>query len=115
MTETAPRRRRTRKAPDPVETQVSAEDAVRLALELGESVATVKDETGKEFTQRPVTLTADAVKPILKPGERVKVYNKRPTRLYFSDCVLEAHAEGMVLASDLKREKLAAKVIKVAS
>lgn len=81
----------------------TVEDAARVAQERGEEVTTVKDETGQEFVQRPISITTTkrTRKPRKKASGRVKVYNRRGGAVFGSDCHIGPHEEGTILQSDL--------------
>jgi len=65
--------------------------------------------------QREVDLPrrASAAAP-LQLGERVRVYHKRRTTMFLSDCKLGPHEEREILASDYARPAIAVHLIKVA-
>lgn len=79
----------------------SAEDAVLSAEKEGELISTSM-LNGKVVAQRPIRLEDESLVS-LDPGERVKVYNKRGSRVFCSDCVLEPLMIGEILRSDLER------------
>ncbi len=92
----------------------TAEEAILRAQEAGETVETTMDAAGKEFAQRPLSLAkTPSVKSALDPGKRVRVYNKRRSRLFCTDCSLEAEGEGSILATDLKIPGVRANVLEL--
>ncbi len=72
-------------------------------------------ETEKAPVQRKVDLPCRAAKadPI-RQGKRVKVYHKRRTTMFLSDCKIGPHEERDILLSDWENPAVAEHVIKVA-
>lgn len=92
---------------------ITATEAVAAAQEAGQEVDVQKDARGSELLQRPVSIDGP-VKQVHKEGRRVRVYNKRRSTLFCTDCKIPANSEAMILETDLNIPGVRDNVIKVA-
>ena len=83
---------------------------MEASIAQGEEPIITTDDEGRELVQRPISLHG-AVGQKLKPGRRVRVYNKLRAKLFTSDGFLLPQSEGDVLEEDLP--KLGNKVVRV--
>lgn len=71
-------------------------------------------KTEEAPVQRAVDLPRGPTKASpLQPGARVRVYHKRRTTMFLTDCKLGPHEEREILASDYAKPAIAAHLVKV--
>ena len=86
-------------------TQTAAQAVEELIGEGGEPTQT-KDEGGQELTQRPISIDVSKAprkkRARVNNSGRIRVYNKRRSKVFCSDCTVGPNEEADILASDLK-------------
>ena len=92
----------------------TAAEAIEQAQEAGQPVETTVDETGQEFLQRPISLnTAPRKRVAPKAGKRVRVYHKRRTTMYLSDCTIGPEEEKEILLTDAEKPRVAPYIVRL--
>lgn len=75
---------------------------------------TIIDSEGNERTQRDISIDDKPARARPRKGARIRVYNKRRSKVFTSDGFLDAESEGEILASDMKIPGIRDNVIKIA-
>ncbi len=95
----------------PAAVTVSALEAVTEAMGRDEPLESITDEVGAQFIQRPITLDASEPAPPVVPGRRVRVYHKRNTTMFLTDCQIGPNEDGEILYSDSQLPQVAPYIV----
>ncbi len=96
----------------------TAEEAITESLEHGDAPIETVDESGQHLMQRPMSIEKrprgrprKQAAPAKDASERVRIYHKRKTRMFLTDCVVGPHEEASVLRSDIEHPNVKPHVV----
>ena len=87
------------------------EEAVLEAGEKGEELDVVTASDGSKLVQRPVDWNKKDKPPRKRRGKRVKIYHKRRTKMFLTDCTVGPNEEASILATDARNPNVAPHIV----